>query len=107
MAESKEELKSHLMTKMMSSGSITSWQIDGTTMETVTDFIFFGSKITVDDDYSHEIKRHVILGRKAMTNLVVVLQSVSRVQLFVTPWIAAHQASLSFNISQALLKLIH
>ena len=91
----------------MASSPITSWEIDGETMGTATDFTFLGSKITVDDDYSHEIKRHVILGRKAMTNLVVVLQSVSRVQLFVTPWIAAHQASLSFNISQALLKLIH
>ena len=94
-------------TKVVAFGPIVSWQIDGETMETVRDFTFLGLKITADSDYSHEIKRHVILGRKAMTNLVVVLQSVSRVQLFVTPWIAAHQASLSFNISQALLKLIH
>ena len=55
--------------KIMASGSITSWQIDGQTMETVTDFIFLGSKITVDGDCSHEIKRCFLLGRKAMTNL--------------------------------------
>ena len=84
MAESEEELKSLLMkvrdesekvglklniqkTKIMASGAITSWQIDGETMETVTDFIFLGSKITADGDYSHEIKRHSLLGRKAMT----------------------------------------
>ena len=53
----------------MAYGPITSWQIDGETMETVTDFIFLGSKITTDDDYSHEIKRCLLLGRKAMTNL--------------------------------------
>ena len=81
MAESEEELKSLLMkvkeeskkaglkcniqkTKIMTSGSITSWQIDGETMETVTDFIFLGSKITADDDCSHEIKRHLLLGSK-------------------------------------------
>ena len=86
MAESKEELKSLLMKvkeqsekaglklniqklKIMVSGHITSWQIDGDTMETVTDFIFLGSKITVDGDCSHEIKRCLLLGRKAMTNL--------------------------------------
>ena len=85
MAEGKEELKSLLMkvkeesekvglklniqkTKIMASGPITSWQIDGKTMETVTDFIFLGSKITADGDCSHEIKRHLLLGRKAMTN---------------------------------------
>ena len=85
MAESKEELKSLLMkvkeesekaglklniqeTKIIVSGPITSWQIDGETMETVRDFIFLGSKITVDGDCSHEIKRHLLLGRKAMTN---------------------------------------
>ena len=85
MAES-EELKSLLMTvkeesekvdlklkvqqtKIMASGPITSWQIDGETMETVTDFIFLGSKITEDGDNSHEIKRHLLLGRKVMTNL--------------------------------------
>ena len=59
----------------MASGPITSWQIDGKTMETVTDFIFLGSKITVDDDCSHEIKRHLLLGRNAMTNLNSVLKS--------------------------------
>ena len=92
MAESEEELKSLLMkvkeeskkaglkcniqkTKIMTSGSITSWQIDGETMETVTDFIFLGSKITADDDCSHEIKRHLLLGSKARTNLDSVLKS--------------------------------
>ena len=57
-------------TKIMASGPITSWQIDGETMETMTDFIFWGSKITADSDCSHEIKRHLLLGRKAMINLV-------------------------------------
>ena len=88
MAESEEELNSFLMkvkeeseivglklniqkTKIMASGSITSWQIDG---ETVADFIFLGSKITVDGDCSHEIKRHLLLGRKAMTNLYSILK---------------------------------
>ena len=91
MAESKE-LKSLLMkvkeesekgglklniqkTKIMTSGPITSWQIDGETMETVTDFILGGSKITADGDCSHEIKRYLLLGRKAMTNLDSVLKS--------------------------------
>ena len=86
MAESEEELKSLLMkvkeesetvslklniqkTKIMASGPIISWQIDGETMETVTDFIFLGSKITADGDCSHEIKRCLLLGRKAMMNL--------------------------------------
>ena len=86
MAESEEELKSLLMkvkeesekagltlniqkTKIMASGPITSWPIDGETMETVTDFIFLGSKITADGDCNHEIKRHLLLGRKAMTHL--------------------------------------
>ena len=59
----------------MASGSITSWQIDGETTETVTDFIFLDSKITVDGDCSHEIKRHLLLGRKAMTNLENILKS--------------------------------
>ena len=62
-------------TKIMSSGPIISWQIDGETMETVTDFIFLGSKITADGDYSHKIKRHLLLGRKAMINLDRVLKS--------------------------------
>ena len=92
MAESEEELKSFLMkvkeesekiglklnnqkTKIMASGPITSWQIDGETMESMTDFIFLGSKITADDDCSHEIKRHLILGRKAMTNLDSILKN--------------------------------
>ena len=92
MAESKEELKSLLMkvqeesekvglkfniqkTKIMASGSSTSWQIDGETMETVTDFIFLGSKITADGDCTHEIKRCLLLGRKAMTNLNSILKS--------------------------------
>ena len=91
MAESEVELKSFLMkvkeeseiaglklsnqkTKIMASGPITSWQIDGETMETVTNFIFLGSKITVDGDCSHEIKRCLLLGRKAMTNLDSVLK---------------------------------
>ena len=86
MTESKEELNSFLMsvkeesekaglkfsiqtTKIMASNPITSWQIHGGKVETVTNFIFFGSKITADDDCSHEIKRHLLLGRKAMTNL--------------------------------------
>ena len=86
MAESEEELKSLLMkvkeeskkvdlklniqkTKIMTSGPITSWQIDGETVETMADFIFWGSKITADSDCSHEIKRCFLLGRKVMTNL--------------------------------------
>ena len=92
MAESEEKLKSLLMKvkeesekvglklsiqkiKIMASGPITSWQIDGETMETVTDFIFLGSKITADGDCSHEIKRCLLLGRKAMTNLDSILKS--------------------------------
>ena len=62
-------------TKIMSSGPITSWQIDGETMETVTGFIVLGSKITADGDCSHKIKRHFLLGRKAMTNLESILKS--------------------------------
>ena len=62
-------------TKIMASGPITSWQINGETMETVTDFIFWGSKITADDDCSHEIKRRLLLGRKVMTNLDSILKS--------------------------------
>ena len=62
-------------TKIMASGPITSWQISGETMETVTDFIFLGSKITADGDCSHEIKRHLLLGRKAMTSLDSILKS--------------------------------
>ena len=91
MAESKEELKSLLMkvkeesaksglklniqkTKIKASGPITSWQIDGETVETVRDFIFLGPKITADGDCSHEIKRRLLLGRKAMTNLDSILK---------------------------------
>ena len=62
-------------TKIMASGPITSWQIDGETVETVTDFIFGGSKITADGDCSHEIKRHLVLGSKVMTNLDSILKS--------------------------------
>ena len=61
--------------KIMTSGSITSWQIDGETLETVTDFIFLGSKITANGDCSHKIKRHLFFGRKAMTNLDSILKS--------------------------------
>ena len=92
MAESKEELKSFLMkvkgeskkvglklnilkTKIMASGPITSWEIDGETVETVSDFILEGSKITADGDCSHEIKRCLLLGRKVMTNLDSILKS--------------------------------
>ena len=119
----------------MASGPITSWEIDGETMETVTDFIFLGSKITADGDCSHEIKRCLLLGRKVKTNLDSVLkdrdttlltkvrlvkamvflvvkfqfssvQSLSRVRLFVTPWTAACQASLSITNSQSSLRLM-
>ena len=92
MAENEEELKSLLMKvkvesekvglklniqkmKIMASSPITSWQIDGETMETVKDFIFLGSQITADDDCSHEIQRHLLLGRKLMTNLDSILKS--------------------------------
>ena len=68
------KLKIH-KTKIMACGPITSWQIDGETVETVSDFIFGGSKITVDGDFSHEIKRHLLLGRKVMTNLDSMLKS--------------------------------
>ena len=93
MAESEEELKKSLLrkvkeesekiglklniqkTKILVSGPITSWQIDGETMETVADFVFLGSKITADGDCSHEIKRRLLLGRKVMTNLDTILKS--------------------------------
>ena len=92
MAESEEELKSFLMkvkeesekvglkpniqkTKIMASGPITSWEIDGETVETAADFVFLGSKITTDGDSSHEIKRRLLLGRKVMTNLDSILKS--------------------------------
>ena len=64
-----------LHSEIMASGPITSWEIDGETMETVTDFIFLHSKITANDDCNHEIKRHLLLGRKAMTNLDSILKS--------------------------------
>ena len=62
-------------TKIMASGPITSWQIDGETMETVTEFVFLGSRITADGDCSHEIKRHLLLGRKVITNFDSILKS--------------------------------
>ena len=68
-------------TKIMASGPITSWQIDGETMETVTDFIFLGSKITADGDCSHESKKCLLFGRKVMTNLLLLLSCFSRVRL--------------------------
>ena len=84
--------------KIMASGPITSWEIDGETMERVKDFIFLGSKITADSDGSHEIKRHLLLGRKAMTNLLLLLLSrFSLVRLCATPWTAAYQAPLSMG----------
>ena len=113
---------------MMASGPITSWQIVGETMETVRDFILGGSKITADGDCSHEIKTCLLLGRKAITNLISILKSrdvtlttkdhlvkamvfpISSVQfnhsvvsdrLFVTPWTAARQASLSITNSRS------
>ena len=72
----KADLKLNIQkTKIMACGPITSWQIDGETMETVTDFIFWGSQITADGDCSHEIKRRLLLGRKAMTNIDSILKS--------------------------------
>ena len=72
----KVDLKFNIQkTKIMASSPITSWQIDGETVETVADFIFGGSKITADGDYSHEIKRHLLLGRKVMTNLDSILKT--------------------------------
>ena len=104
MEESEEELKSLLMkvkeesgkvglklniqkTKTMASGPITSWQIDGETVKTVADFMFLGSKITADGDCSNEIKRHLLFGRKVMTNLLLLLllNHISHVQLCATP----------------------
>ena len=72
----------------------------GKKVETVTDFIFLGSKITVDSDCSHEIKRCLLLGRKAVTNLLLLLSRFSRVQLCATPWTAAHQAPPSLGFSR-------
>ena len=110
MAESEEELKSLLMkvkeesekvglklniqkTKIMPSGPITSWQIDGETVETVADFILGGSKVTADGDCSHEIKRCLLLGRKAMTNLDSILKSrdlLTKVHLVITGFSRSH-----------------
>ena len=117
MAESEEELKSLLMkvkeesekvglklniqkTEIMPSGPITSWEIDGETVETVADFIFGGSRVTADGDYSREIKRCLLLGRKAMTNLLLLLSCFSRVRLCVTQETAAHQAPPSLGFSR-------
>ena len=86
-------------TKIMATSPITSWEIDGETVETVADFIFLGSKITADGDCSHEIKRGLLLGRKVMTNLVKV-KSLSRVRLLATPWTAAYQAPPSMRFSR-------
>ena len=116
-AERKEELKSLLVkvkvesekvglklniqkTKIMASGPITSWQIDGEIVETMTDFIFWGSKITADGDYSHEIKRCLLLGRKVMTNLDSILKSrditlSTKVHLVAT---APHSRTLAWKI---------
>ena len=105
MAESEEELKSLLMkvkeenekvglilniqkTKIIASSPIISWQMEGETMEIVADFIFLGSKITADGDCSHEIKRHLLLGRKAMTNLESVLEKA----------VAPHSSTLAWKI---------
>ena len=88
-------------TKIMASGPITSWQIDEETMETLTDFIFLGYKINADADCSHKIKRCLLLGRKAMTNLLLLLLSrFSRVRLCATPKTAAHQAPPSLGFSR-------
>ena len=116
MAESEQELKSLLMkvkvesekvglklniqkTKIMASGPITSWEIDGETVETVADFIFLGSKITADGDCSHEIKR--LLGRKVITNLLLLLLSrFIHVRLCVTPQMTVHQAAPPLGFSR-------
>ena len=117
MAESEEEPKSLLMkvkeesekvglklniqkTKIMASGLITSWEIDGETVETVSNFIFWGSKMTADGDCSHEIKRRLLLGSKVMTNLLLLISRSSRVRLCATPWTAAHQALQSLGFSR-------
>ena len=117
MEESKEELKSLLMkvkeesekvglklniqkTKIMASSPISSWQIDGETMETVRDYIFLGSKITADGDFSQEIKRRLLLGRKAMINLLLLLSRFSCAQLCATSKTAVHQAPPSLGFSR-------
>ena len=123
MAESEEELKSLLMevkmegekaglklniqkAKIMVSGPITSWQIDGENVEIVSDFIFLGFKINVDGDYSHEIKRHLLLGRIAMTNLDSVLKrrdmtSLTKVHIAVTVWPVVMYGCESWTIKKA------
>ena len=125
MAENKEELKSLLMkvkeesekvglklniqkTKIMASGPITSWQIDGETMETMTDFIFLGSKITADGDRSHEIKRRSLLERKVLmeSSMKVKVKSLSHVRLFATPWTATHFPSKSTGVGVPLPSLM-
>ena len=114
MAEGEEELKNHLMkvreesekvglklniqkTKIMAFGLIT---LEGKKVEAVTDFISLGFKIILDGDYSHEIKKHFLLGRKAMTHLLLLLSRFSHVQLCATPQTAAHQAPLSLGFSR-------
>ena len=105
------------ITKIMAFGPISSWQIDGETMKTVIDFIFLGCKITADGDCSHEIRRHLLLGRKAMTKLESILKSSDTtlptkvclvkamvfpvVILFMTPWTIVRQVHLSIGILQA------
>ena len=131
-AESEEELKSLLMkvkeeseniglklniqkTKTMASGPITSWQIDGETVETVSDFIFLGSKITADGDCSYEIKRRLLLGRKVMTNLDIVLKSrditlptkVCLVKAMVFPVVMYGRVGLWRKLSMAELMLLN
>ena len=118
MAESEEELKSLLMkvkvesekvglklniqqTKIMAPGPITSWQIDGETVEIVADFIFLGSKITADGDCSHEIKRHLLLGRKVMTNLYRILKSrdiTLPAKVCLVKTMATHSSTLAWKI---------
>ena len=95
--------------KIMASGPITSWEIDGETVETVSDIIFLGSKITADGDCSHEIKRHLLFGRKVMTNLDSILKSrditlptkhFNHVRLFATLWTVTHHVPLSMGFSR-------
>ena len=117
MAESKEELKSLLMkvkeesekaglklniqkTKIMASGPITSWQMDGETMETVTSFIFLGSKITADGNCSHEIKRHLLLGKKVMTSLNSVVATHSSILAWRIPWTEEPGRLLSMGLQR-------
>ena len=133
MAESEEELKSLLMkvkegsekvglklsiqkkTKIMASGPITSWQIDGETVETVTDLILGGSKVTTDGDCSREIKRHLLLGRKVMTNLDSILKSrditlptkVHLVKAMVSPVVMYGYESWIINLSTEELMLLN